>query len=162
MTHFRLARPPSVVVPKSHMPPGVKVFDTMNARAETLGQKRSYRGAWNRLQLALIPCKMFYGPNYEMGKAVRWRIGTASGQPLAIAGLWRSWDEPGGDQTLSFTMLTVKADDHPLMKRFLRPGAEKRSLVIISPADYEDWLTCRNTDEARSFLRLYPAEAMRA
>ncbi len=150
------------MVPRNRIPPGVKVFDTMNARAETVGQKRSYSGAWNRLQLALIPCQMFYEPNYETGKPVRWRIGTASGEPLAIAGLWKSWDEPDGAQSLSFTMLTVQAEDHPLMKRFHRPDAEKRSLVIIPPTEYEDWLSCRSTDEARSFLQLYPVNAMRA
>ena len=89
------------MVPRNRIPPGVKVFDTMNARAETVGQKRSYSGAWNRLQPALIPCQMFYEPNYETGKPVRWRIGTASGEPLAIAGLWKSWDEPDGGQSLS-------------------------------------------------------------
>jgi putative SOS response-associated peptidase YedK len=59
-------------------------------------------------------------------------------------------------------MLTVNADEHPLMKRFHRPGAEKRSVVIIPPAEYEDWLSCKSTDEARSFLQLYPADAMHA
>ena len=32
------------MVPRKHIPPGVKVFDTMNARAETTGEKRSFRG----------------------------------------------------------------------------------------------------------------------
>ena len=44
----------------------------------------------------------------------------------------------------------------------LTPGSEKRSVVIVPAAEYEAWLACRNTDEAHSFLRLYPAEAMRA
>jgi putative SOS response-associated peptidase YedK len=35
-------------------------------------------------------------------------------------------------------------------------------VVIVPPAAYEDWLSCRNPDEARSFLQLYPADAMRA
>ncbi|NML34971.1 SOS response-associated peptidase [Paraburkholderia antibiotica] len=149
------------MVPRKHIPPGVKVFDTMNARAETIGEKRSFSGAWKKLQLCLIPCSRFYEPNYETGKPVRWRIGMANGRPLAIAGLWRAWDDPEGP-TLSFTMLTVNADSHPLMKRFHRPGAEKRSVVIVRPEDYGDWLCSRSTDEARSFLNLYPAEEMKA
>ncbi|WP_256700996.1 SOS response-associated peptidase [Caballeronia sordidicola] len=150
------------MVPRKHIPQGVKVFDTMNARSESIGQKRSFRGAWTKLQLCLIPCEHFYEPDYETGKAVRWRIGLESGEPLAIAGLWRAWKEPDGSEALSFTMLTVNADDHPLMKRFHRPGSEKRSLVIVPAAEYETWLACRNTDEAHSFLRLYPAGAMHA
>ena len=52
------------------------------------------------------------------------------------------------------------ANDHPLMKRFHKPEDEKRSVVIVLPAEYEDWLACRSTDEARSFLNLFPAEEM--
>ena len=48
------------------------------------------------------------------------------------------------------------------MKHFHKPGAEKRSVVIVPPAQDGDWLSCRSTDEARSFLNLYPVEAMRA
>jgi hypothetical protein len=33
---------------------------------------------------------------------------------------------------------------------------------MIRPNAYEDWLSCRNTDEARSFLHLYPADEMDA
>jgi putative SOS response-associated peptidase YedK len=78
----------------------------------------------------------------------------ASGKPFAIAALWRAWEESDGAPSLSFTMLTVNANEHPLMKRFHKPGDEKRSVVIVPPATYEDWLGCRNTDEARSFLNL--------
>jgi putative SOS response-associated peptidase YedK len=148
-------------VPRKHIPTGVKVFDTMNARSESVGEKRSFSGAWKRLQLCLIPCKSFFEPNYETGKAVRWKIGMADGAPFAIAGLWRAWDEPEGS-AVSFTMLTVNSTGHPLMKRFHRPGDEKRSVVIIPRAGYTDWLSCRSTDEARSFLNLYPEEDMRA
>ena len=150
------------MVPRKRIPPGVKVFDTMNARAESVGEKRSFSGAWNRLQLCLIPCESFYEPSYETGKPVRWKIGNADGTPLAIAGLWRVWEEPEGPPSISFTMLTVSADEHPLMKRFHKPGDEKRSVVIVPPDAYEDWLSCHNTDEARSFLNLFPADRMYA
>ncbi|WP_236105859.1 SOS response-associated peptidase [Pandoraea fibrosis] len=42
------------MVPRERIPPGVKVFDTMNARAETVGEKRSFSSAWKK-QLCLIP-----------------------------------------------------------------------------------------------------------
>lgn len=67
-----------------------------------------------------------------------------------------------GPPSMSFTMLTVNANEHPLMKRFHKPGDEKRSVVIVPPTSYEDWLNARSTDEARSFLNLYPAEEMAA
>jgi putative SOS response-associated peptidase YedK len=156
----RLTEPATFgIVPRAHIPPGVKLFDTMNARTETVGEKRSYSGAWKKLQLCLIPCRSFYEPSYETGSAVRWRIGLGSGQPLAIAGLWRAWNDPEGPM-LSFTMLTINAEDHPLMRRFHKPGAEKRSVVILRAEQYDDWLGCRTTDEARSFLNLFPADEM--
>lgn len=48
------------------------------------------------------------------------------------------------------------------MTRLHKLGDEKRSIVVEPPAEYEDWLSCRSMDEARSFLNLYPAEAMHA
>ncbi|WP_434715531.1 SOS response-associated peptidase [Paraburkholderia sp. A3RO-2L] len=149
------------IVPRKHIPPGVRPFDTMNARSETVGEKRSFSGAWKKQQLCLIPAEAFYEPNYESGKAVRWRIGMADGAPFAIAGLWREWIELEGP-ALSFTMLTVNSAEHSLMNRFHKPGDEKRSVVILPRTTYGDWLACRSSDEARSFLSLYPAEDMRA
>lgn len=92
---------------------------------------------------------------------MRWRIGMASGEPLAIAGIWREWEESEG-RALSFTILTVNAQDYPLMSRFHRPGDEKRSPVIIRPDAYQDWFACSNTDGVRSFLTLYRADEMAA
>jgi hypothetical protein len=59
-------------------------------------------------------------------------------------------------------MLIVNAAEHPLMSRFHKPGDEKRSVVIVPPTGYADWLACKSADEARSFLQLYPAEGMHA
>lgn len=150
------------MVPRERIPPHVKVYDTMNARAESISEKRSFSTAWKNLQLCLVPCEAFFEPNYETGKAVRWRIALADQQPTAIAGLWRAWDEPNGESSLSFTMLTVNAEEHPLMKRFHKPDAEKRSVVIVRPSEYADWLSCKSTDEAWSFLQLYSADEMYA
>jgi putative SOS response-associated peptidase YedK len=150
------------IVPYWHLPAGVR-FDTMNARAETVGEKRNFSGAWRNLQLCLIPCEAFYEPYYATptSKSVRWRIGMADGSPFALAGLWREWNDPEG-LAYSFTMLTVNAAEHTLMNRFHKPGDEKRSVVIVPPADHENWLASRSMDEARSFLNLFPADEMHA
>lgn len=80
------------MVPRERIPPGVKVFDTMNARAGTVGEKRSFSGTWNKQQLCLIPAQVFCEPGDETGRAVRWAIGMPDGGPFAIAGLCRKWD----------------------------------------------------------------------
>ncbi|MYM65420.1 DUF159 family protein [Pseudoduganella sp. FT55W] len=149
------------IVPRKRIPAGVKPFDTMNARAETVGQLRSFSSAWKNSQLCLVPMTSFYEPNYESGKPVRWGIGMADESMFAVAGLWRAWDGEHGPE-YSFTQLTINADEHPLMRRFHKPGDEKRALVIVPQAEWDDWLACTAPEFARSFLRHYPAESMRA
>lgn len=148
------------IVPRRHIPEGVHAFDTMNARSETVGEKRSFAKAWRSGQTCLVPMRCFFEPNYESGKAVRWGIKLVDHAPFAVAGLWREWNEEDGAKAVSFTQLTVNADDHPFMNRFHKPGAEKRALVIVHPKDYDNWLSCRDPEVARSFLTLYPPDLM--
>ena len=148
------------MVPKAHIPAGVKRFSTMNARAETVGQLRSFSTAWKASQLCLVPMHAFFEPNWETGSAVRWKIGMADESPFTVAGLYRSWREADGSESFSFTQLTINADEHPLMKRFHQPGDEKRSLVIVPRSHYDDWLECADAERARTYLNLCPAETM--
>lgn len=60
---------------------------TYNARTETVASNPSFRSAWKRKQLCIIPAANFFEPNYETGKSVRWRIESADGGPVAIAGI---------------------------------------------------------------------------
>lgn len=150
------------MVPRRHIPPHVRVWDTMNARAETIGEKRSFSSAWRNGQLCLVPMTAFYEPNYESGKPVRWEIGMHDGAVFAVAGLWKNWKETDGSMTTAFTQITINSDQHPLMSRFHKPGDEKRSLVIVPPEDWDSWLSCRDPELARSFLRHHPPELMAA
>lgn len=147
------------MVPHARIPEGVKKFDTMNARSETVGQLRSFSGAWKRTQFCLVPMTSFFEPCYETGKAVRWGIGMADQPMFAVAGLWRQWEGVAGSE-YSFTQLTINADDHPLMRRFHKPGDEKRALVIVPRDEWDEWLSCTDLEYARSFLRHYPADLM--
>jgi len=148
------------MVPKTKMPPGVKRFSTMNARAETISELRTYAKPWREGMLCLVPMQNFFEPCYESGKAERWRIGLTEETDFAVAGLYKEWDEGEGKKSYSFTQITINADDHPLMKRFHKPSDEKRSLVVVQRNDYDDWLSCKNPEFARAFLQPYPAELM--
>ncbi|MBY4898856.1 SOS response-associated peptidase [Cupriavidus sp. AU9028] len=145
------------MVPRDRIPAGARKFDSTNARAESIGERPTFSGPWKRGQRCLVPMLCFYEPNYELGpKPVRHRIWLRDEPVLAVAGLWRDWP----DGLVSFTMLTVNADKHPLMGRMHAPGKEKRSIVVIPRDEWDDWLSCRDPERARTFLRNYPAEAM--
>ncbi|QOL48558.1 SOS response-associated peptidase [Massilia litorea] len=149
------------MVPRRQIPPEIKPFDTMNARAESLGERRSFAPAWRRLQLCAVPMAWFYEPCYESGRAVRHAIGMQDESLFYVAGLWRDWPEADGTVTSSFTQITINADEHALMRRMHKPDDEKRSLVILPHDEVNDWLACTDLELARSFLRHYPAENMR-
>ncbi len=135
-------------------------FATHNARVETVGEKASFRHAWKNGQRCLIPVEAFYEPCWETGKAVRWKITLRDGHVFALAGIWERWQRDGRE-VLSFSMLTVNADEHEVMKRMHRPGEEKRMPVIIAADDYARWLGA-SPEEARRLCQAYPAELMRA
>ena len=114
---------------------------TYNARSETAAEKPSYRTAWRQRQFGLVLVDNFYEPSYESGKAVRCKIALASGDPFSIACLWDRWTDPAsGERVVSFSMLTVNADAHPVMQQFHKPGDEKRTPVVIAPALHAAWL----------------------
>ena len=125
---------------------------TYNARAETVDEKPTYRGPWRRRQFALVPMTCFFEPNYESGKPVRWRIERQDSDAFTIAAIWDTWKPQGSkDERLhSFSLLTINADQHRLMRRFHKPGDEKRSLVVIPPDRRQEWL---QADDPRDLLR---------
>lgn len=126
---------------------------TYNARSETVTEKPSYRAAWRERRFGLVLTQCFYEPCYETGRAKRTAIQRADGEPTAIACLWERWMAPHALATYhSFTMLTVNADQHPLMRRFHKPNEEKRSVVVIDPMQYLPWLTATH-QEARHLLQ---------
>ena len=61
---------------------------TYNARSETVHEKPSFRNAWKERRFGLVLVNSFYEPNWETGKAIRWRIKRADNQPVAIASIW--------------------------------------------------------------------------
>jgi putative SOS response-associated peptidase YedK len=129
---------------------------TYNARSETVHEKPSYRAAWKERRFGLALMESFYEPNWESGKAVRWRIKRADNEPLAAASIWeRIIDKETGEVIFSFSMLTIHADNHEVMKHFHKPEDEKRSIVILNNLEYLPWLSA-NYEEARSHLHLAP------
>lgn len=126
---------------------------TYNARSETVATLPSFRQSWKEGRRCIVPAEAIYEPNYESGKAVRWRIQQPGDVPMGIAGVYSSFKGPDGNEFFTFAMLTVNADGHPVMGRMHAPGEEKRMVVILDPADYDRWLTCGVQDAPQFFLR---------
>jgi putative SOS response-associated peptidase YedK len=138
-------------------------YSTNNARFEELSAKASYRQPWARGQRCLIPAEWFDEPCWETGRNVWWRFRRADGDPFGLAGLWNTWvDRATGEVVESYTMLTLNADAHPLMRRMHKPdpalapdAQDKRSVVAIEPEDVDTWLF-GTVQEAAAVVRLTP------
>lgn len=130
---------------------------TYNARTETVAGKPSFRDAWKKSRHCIIPAAAIYEPDWRSGKAVPTRIARADGEAMGIAGLWDSWKQPDGTWLHSYTMLTINADHHELMKSFHKPTDEKRMVVVLAEHEFADWLSA-TTDQSMSFMRPFPAE----
>lgn len=130
---------------------------TFNARCETVSTKPSFRDAWKNGQHCIIPAQAIYEPDWRSGKAIATRITRVDGRPMGIAGLWSAWKSPKGEWVHSFTMLTINAQNHPLMKEFHKPTDEKRMLVILPPEVYDDWLGASPQDSRDFLVTLAPS-----
>ncbi|MBX3659495.1 MAG: SOS response-associated peptidase family protein [Ramlibacter sp.] len=124
---------------------------TYNARSETVAIKPSFRESWKKGWRCVIPAEYIYEPNWESGKAERWRIQQPGAVPMGIAGIYRRWRHPDGQEAFTFAMLTVNADGHPVMSRMHRPSDEKRMVVILAPEEYGRWLECSVADASKFF-----------
>lgn len=132
---------------------------TYNARSETVAVKPSFKAAWKASRHCLIPAAAIYEPDWRSGKAIPTRIARADGGMMSIAGLWEHWTGPQGQSLFSYTMLTVNADDHPLMRNYHRPGDEKRMVVILPNGAIRDWLSA-SPEQSMEFMHQYPADRL--
>jgi putative SOS response-associated peptidase YedK len=131
-------------------------LNTYNARSETVHEKASYRSAWKERRFGLVLMDSFYEPNWESGKAIRWRIKRSDNEPTVAASIWeRIIDRETGEVITSFSMLTINADVHEVMKHFHKPQDEKRSIVVLDESDYMPWLNA-NHEKAKALLQLTP------
>ena len=132
---------------------------TFNARSETAATLPSFRDAWRQSHRCIIPAEAIYEPDWRSGKAVATRITRADGEPMGIAGLWSWWKSAAGQELHSFTMLTINADEHLLMRHYHKPNDEKRMVVILPEGTYDDWLTAP-AGQGMEFMRAYPADRL--
>lgn len=126
----------------------------INARAETVAEKPSFREAYKKRR-CLVPADGFYEWQRREGKKQPYFFRMKDERPFGFAGLWERWEGEGGEVLDSCTILTTEAND------VLRP-VHDRMPVILHPEDYALWLEASERERAtlRELLRPYPAEEM--
>lgn len=124
-------------------------FKLINARAETLTEKPSFRVAFRRRR-CLIPADGFYEWQPLEGKKQPYYFCRDDHQPFALAGLWEHWESPDGEIE-SCTIVTTEANS-------LLQSIHSRMPVILQPEDYEQWLDPQIQETDRLQHLLYPGE----
>jgi len=113
----------------------------INARAETLKEKPSFRVAYRRRR-CLIPADGYYEWQKQPDGKQPWFIHRSDGEPFAMAGLWERWQPPSEPEPLvSCTILTTSPADS-------LADIHNRMPVILPPAAYDEWLDPKNENVA--------------
>lgn len=129
----------------------------INARAETLAEKPSFKAAYRRRR-CLVLADGFYEwrKNPDKSKTPVY-IQLESKEPFAFAGLWEVWHSPQGDEVLSCTIITTEPNE-------FMAKIHNRMPVILPRAAYEQWLDPaeQKPERLQSLLKPYPAQEMAA
>ena len=105
----------------------------INARAETVAEKPSYRNAFKHRR-CLVLADGFYEWRREGDAKTPYFISLASGEPFALAGLWEQWtDKQSGESLQTTTLITTEAND------FMAP-LHHRMPVILEAGTATEWL----------------------
>ena len=131
-------------------------LNTINARAETVAERRTYRGPL-RHQRCLVPASGYYEwQRTANGKVPHWVY--LPDEPLfAFAGLWETWRDPAGDEVRSYTIITCEANA-------LTARIHNRMPVILQREDEDQWLNpdLVEPEQVLPLLRPYPSDRMAA
>lgn len=105
----------------------------INARAETVREKPSFRTAFKRRR-CLIPADAFYEWKTIAGAKQPFRIAFEDARPLAFAGLWERWQGADGSDVESCSIVTTEAN--AALK-----DLHHRMPVILDSHQFDLWLT---------------------
>lgn len=128
----------------------------INARAETLAEKPSFRRAFARRR-CLVAADGFYEWRPAGKRKVPVYIFLKSRNPFGFAGLYETWRAPDGREVRTCTIVTTGAND------LVRP-IHDRMPVIVAEGDEDRWLDPDegSLERLRAILAPYPAEQMDA
>ena len=132
---------------------------TLNARAETIHEKPSFRHLITT-QRCLVLSDGFFEWRHYGDRTFPYFIRLKNGSPFSFAGLWDQWMNPSTLQILkTYSIITTRANW--LLERV--HNKRKRMPVILLPVDEERWLSSELTrKEIDSLLVFYDASQMQA
>ena len=128
----------------------------INARAETVADKLSFRGAFRRRRCLVLADGFYEWQRTATGKRPM-RVAMRSGEPFAFAGIWSIWKDPEDNSIPTCAIITTSAND------LLMPIHHRMPAIL--PREMEGfWLdrSIQDTTELRSVLTPYPDDAMEA
>ncbi|HSQ69825.1 MAG TPA: SOS response-associated peptidase [Steroidobacteraceae bacterium] len=109
----------------------------INARAETLAEKPSFRVAFRRRR-CLVLADGYYEWQRSLGRKQPFLIRQASSEPFGMAALWERWtDRASGEELESCAIVTTAAAASVA-------HIHDRMPVILPPASHATWLDTRN------------------
>jgi putative SOS response-associated peptidase YedK len=109
----------------------------INARAETLAEKPSFRAALRRRR-CLVPADAWYEWRANLkGPKTPFLLRRAGGGLLAMAGLWETYLDPSGAEIDTACIVTTGANGATV-------AIHDRMPALIEPQDFDEWL---NPDE---------------
>ena len=128
----------------------------INAKAETVSEKPSFRSAFKKRRCLVIATGFYEWQVQEHAKQPMW-IGRRDKRPFAFAGLWEHWQPAEGDVIESCTIITTEPNE-------LMSPIHNRMPVILVPASYDQWLdpTFQHIEPLNALLRPYPSEELTA
>ncbi len=134
------------LVPHWSKEPGTK-YSTINARAETVAEKPTYRDSFKRRR-CLIPATGFYEWKKDGERKIPYHIKLAESGLFAFAGLWDRWEnEEEGFDSCSIIVTTANETMRPV---------HDRMPVILNQAWYNAWLNPAHGNRAQLQSMLVP------
>ena len=150
----------------------------INARAETVAEKPSFRDAFAERR-CLVLADGFYEWKGERGAKQPYRIARPDDEPFAFAGLWERWGSGGGvgngggaggggearggdgsgsgngdtGSTRTATIVTTEANGTVA-------GVHDRMPAILEPDEERRWLSADDPEELRTLLDPYPDDGL--
>lgn len=125
----------------------------INARAETVATKPSFRSAFKKRRL-IIPASYYFEWKPEAGGKQPYLIRLRDAELFGFAGLWEAWTDPQTGEIIdSCTIITTAAN--PATR-----DIHDRMPVILAPSDYAAWLAAEDAAKTLPLLRPFDSDGI--